>query len=241
MTQILALTAAAFYGVADFAGGLATRSTSAWRVTAWSQLVGVPLLIMGVAIAGTSVATAPDIALGALAGLFGLVGIVLMYSALATGEMSIVAPIIGTLAASIPVAWDVATGTVIEPIQYLGFAIAVGAVLLLAIQPGLGQAHLAPILKAIGAAILFGSFFIAMSYTDQASGLWPLVAARSVSLPIAFVVALGVGAAGLPDRSILGLVVFVGAADMGANLAIVTAVQRGPLGVSAVAALILAL
>jgi uncharacterized membrane protein len=77
-------------------------------------------------------------------------------------------------------------------------------------------------------------FFIAMSYTSEASGLWPLAAARGVTVPVAFVVAFGLGVAAIPEGRILRLVALTGAADMVANLAIVTAVQRGPLGVSAV-------
>jgi len=234
MTQLLALTGALFYGIADFAGGLATRSTSAWRVTAWSQLIGVPLLLIALAIAGVSEVSTSDIALGGVAGALGLTGLVLMYSALATGEMSIVAPIIGALAASIPVAWDVATGASIGAIQWVGIAMSVIAVLLLAGRQATGRAHLGPTIKAVGAAISFAMFFIAMSYTSEASGLWPLAAARGVTVPVAFVIAFGLGVAAIPEGRILRLVALTGAADMVANLAIVTAVQRGPLGVSAV-------
>jgi len=234
MTQLLALTGAFFYGIADFAGGLATRSTSAWRVTAWSQLIGVPLLLTAVAIAGQTHVATSDIALGSMAGALGLAGLVLMYSALATGEMSIVAPIIGALAASIPVLWDVATGGSIGSIQWIGIAMSVTAVLLLAGRREAGGAHLMPTIKAVGAAISFAMFYIAMSYTNEASGLWPLVAARSVTVPLACVVAFGIGAAAIPNGTILRLVALTGAADMAANVAIVTAVQRGPLGVNAV-------
>ena len=234
MTQLLALTGAAFYGLADFAGGLATRSTSAWRVTAWSQLIGVPLLIIAVALAGASSASTADIAFGTAAGALGLIGIVLMYTALAAGEMSIVAPIIGAVAASVPVAWDVATGGSIGRIQWVGIVASVIAVLLLAAKPSSGKAHLGPTLKAVGAGLSFALFYIAMSYTSEASGLWPLVAARSVTVPVAFAIAFGLGVARTPERTIMPLVVFTGAADMAANLAIVTAVQRGPLGVNAV-------
>lgn len=234
MTQLLALVGAAFYGVADFTGGLATRSISPWRVTAWSQLIGVPLLLIALALSTASEVSTSDVALGAVAGAFGLAGLVLMYSALATGEMSIVAPIIGALAASIPVAWDVATGGSIGTVQWFGIALSVTAVLLLAGRRATTSAHLGPTVKAIGAAISFAAFFIAMSYTSEASGLWPLVAARSVTVPLAFLVALGVGAAAIPKGRVLRLVVFTGAADMAANLAIVTAIQRGPLGVNAV-------
>ena len=52
MSQILALSSAVLYGIADFAGGVATRSVDVWRVTAWSQLLGVPLLAVGIVIVG---------------------------------------------------------------------------------------------------------------------------------------------------------------------------------------------
>lgn len=234
MTQLLSLTAAVFYGIADFSGGLATRSTSAWRVSAWSQLIGVPLLLVGVAVVEASDVATSDIAFGAAAGAVGLVGLVLMYSALATGKMSIVAPIIGALAAMIPVGWDVATGGSIQPIQWLGITMSIVAVLLLASQPSGGTTHMVPTLKAIGAGVSFALFFIAMSYTSEASGLWPLVTARSVTVPVAFIFAFGLGVAAPPRAKILRLVALTGFADMAANLAIVAAVQRGPLGVSAV-------
>lgn len=234
MVQILALSSALLWGAADFAGGLATRTHSAWRVTAWSQLFGAPVLIVGVALVAATEVTGGDLALGAAAGLFGLVGIVLMYSALATGAMSVVAPIIGTLAAAIPVAWDLATGAVIAPAHWVGIIIAVSAVVLLASQPGETAAGALPIAKAVGAAVAFAAFFIAMSYTSESAGLWPLVAARAASIPIAFAVAISLSSAALPSRSVLPLVVFTGFADMGANLALLLAVQRGPLGIVAV-------
>jgi drug/metabolite transporter (DMT)-like permease len=234
VTQLLAITAAALYGVADFAGGLASRSNSVWRVTAWSQLMGIPLLVVGVVVVQASEVTARDLTLGAFAGALGLVGLVLMYSALATGTMSIVAPVIGALAAAIAVGWDVATGGTIEPIHWIGIAMSIGAVALLASQPGGGTIDLAPMLKAIGAAVTFAAFFIAMSHTSEASALWPLVAARSVTVPVAFLFALATRVAALPKRPVLWLIVFTGVADMGANLAIMIAVQRGPLGINAV-------
>ncbi len=234
MTQLLALTAAAFFGVADFAGGLATRASSAWKVTAWSQLISVPLLALGILLVEATAVTTADIALGAIGGAVGLIGLVLMYSAFATGTMSVVAPIIGALAAAIPVGWDVATGGTITRLHWLGIVISIGAVILLALQPHKGDTESEPLLKAIGAAIAFAAFFIAMSYTNEASGLWPLVAARSVTLPVAFAAASLLGVAKPPKRSILPLVAFAGLADMTANLAIVIAVQRGPLGVNAV-------
>lgn len=234
MTQLLALTAAALYGVADFAGGLASRSLSVWQVTAWSQLVGVPLLVIGLVVVQATEVTTSDIALGAAAGAIGLVGLVLMYSALSTGSMSIVAPTIGSIAAAVAVAWDIATGGTIESIHWVGILMSIAAVILLAFQRDGKPIDRIPMVKAVGAGVSFAGFFIAMSHTHEASALWPLVAARSVTIPLAFLFALRAGVAALPRRPVLWLVIFTGIADMGANLAIIIAVQRGPLGVTAV-------
>ena len=234
MTQVFALAAAALYGVADFSGGLASRTLSVWRVSAWSQVVGVPLLVVGLLVVRATEVTIVDVALGAAAGGVGLVGLVLLYSALATGTMSIVAPTVGALAASISVAWDVATGGSIVAIHWVGIAMSIGAVFLLAFDRGGAPVERVPLLKAIGAGVSFAVFFIAMSHTNEASALWPVVAARSVSIPLAFLFALKASEAAPPRKPLLWLVVFTGMADMGANLAIMIAVQRGPLGVNAV-------
>ncbi|MCL1601583.1 MAG: DMT family transporter [Actinomycetia bacterium] len=234
MTQVLALTAAALYGVADFAGGLATRSLSAWRVTIWSQVFGLPLLGVAIIIIGFSEVTTTDIALGALAGGFGLVGLVLLYSALAAGSMSIVAPIVGVLAASIPVAWDLADGGVISAIQWIGIALAIVAVLLLVSHRSASSMTVLILAQALGAAISFSVFVIAMSQTSESSGLWPLLPARIISIPIGFAVLAITSTAVLPARPLLRLVAFVGIIDIAASSAIVLAVQRGPLGINAV-------
>jgi drug/metabolite transporter (DMT)-like permease len=234
VTQLFALAGAALYGVADFAGGLASRTLSVWRVSAWSQLVGVPLLVIGLLVVRATEVTTLDLVLGAAAGGIGLIGLVLLYSALATGTMSIVAPMVGALAASVAVGWDVATGGTITTIHWVGIVMSIGAVFLLAVERGGSPVERAPMLKAMGAGVSFAVFFIAMSHTNEASALWPLVAARSVSIPLAFLFALKAREAALPAKPLLRLVVFTGMADMGANLAILIAVQRGPLGVNAV-------
>jgi drug/metabolite transporter (DMT)-like permease len=234
MTQILALSAAALYGVADFAGGLASRSISAWRVTVWSQVFGLPLLVVSVVIIGSSNVTATDLILGAAAGSFGLVGLILLYSALAAGSMSIVAPIIGVLAAAIPVAWDVALGGKISSIQWLGIALAISAVVLLASHRSETTLTGRIVAQSVGAAVAFAAFVIAMSHTNDASGLWPLASARAVSIVLGFIVLGTTSTLALPDRRLLRLIAFIGITEAIAGIAIVLAVQRGPLGINAV-------
>lgn len=234
MPQILALVSAMFFGVADFLGGVATRRLAAWTVATWTQILGLPVLLLGLVAVESPDVSGTDLAWGAAAGALGLVGLALLYATLAAGVMSVVAPIIGAGAAFVPVVFAVATGESISPIQWAGIVLALVAVSLLAREPGGGRLDRRLLLQAIATAVAFGTFFIMMGQTSQDSGVWPLAAARMVSIPIgvAFVV-LGTARPRIPKGSWL-LVGASGIVDMAANVAILLAVQRGPIGVNAV-------
>lgn len=234
MTQLFAIASAALFGVADFTGGLATRRLNPWLVATWSQVLGVPILLLGLAVVEASDVSVSDLAWGAVGGLFGIVGLALMYSALAAGVMSVIAPVIAAGAAGIPVLWAVATGETIGPLQWVGIAAAAVAVIVLSAQKGQGRITGRLLAQAIVAATGFAIFFIALGQTDEASGLWPLVAARAVTIPIAFAMMVLLSKQQHTPRGSWGLVVTTGMFDMAANVAIVLAVQRGPLGVNAV-------
>ncbi|MEZ5175220.1 MAG: DMT family transporter [Acidimicrobiia bacterium] len=234
MTQLLAIASAAMFGVADFAGGLATRRLSAWTVTAWSQLAGTPILVLGLAVVAAPNPTRGDLVWGATGGIFGLIGLAIMYATLAAGTMSIVAPIIGAGAAMLPVAWAVATGESIVGVQWIGIIAAGCAVAILASEPGAGRLDRRLFLQALAAAFGFAVFFIALGQTHEDSGLWPLAAARAVTIPVAFGVLIVTRRHRLVPHGTWRLIVVTGAFDMAANVAIVLAVQRGPLGINAV-------
>ena len=102
MSQILAVISSALYGAADFAGGVATKTVSSWRVVAWSQIFGVALLIVTLPLIGYESVPAADLGWGALAGVAGVVGVYALYRALAEGTMSIVSPATASLTALLP-------------------------------------------------------------------------------------------------------------------------------------------
>lgn len=234
MTQLLALLSAALFGVADFAGGLATKRISAWTVAGWSQLLGTPILILGLIVIPSSEVTTADLAWGAIGGVFGIIGVAVMYMALAAGTMSVIAPIIGVGAAMIPVVWAVATGETIDALQWAGICIAGVAVILIALQSGAEKLSAKLALQAFGAALAFAIFFIALGQTNDASGLWPLAAARLFTLPLAFAIIVARRLPVAPGRALLPLLATVAVFDMTANIAIVLALQRGPIGINAV-------
>jgi drug/metabolite transporter (DMT)-like permease len=234
MNQALAAAAAIFYGFADFAGGFATKRLSVWKVMAWAQLLGLGLLAVGLVVVPATEVTGRDLFFGAVAGLVGLVGLVVLYLSLAQGTMAIVAPISGAVAAAVPVVVDVVFGVGLSNRQWVGVGLALAAVALVGMEPGAGGTDRRWLAGAIFSGISFGVFYVALGQTEAASGLWPLVAARGTSIPIAFAIAVGLGVAAAPGRRFLGLIVLIGNLDMAANIFSALALQRGPAGVTAV-------
>lgn len=234
MSQLLALVSAVLFGVADFTGGFVTRRLPVWKVIFWSQLLGLPLLVVGLLVVPAEEVTALDLGLGAIGGVAGLIGLAILYSTLAAGTMSVVAPISGAVAAAIPVVFDLSRGEELSPLQIFGIVLALAAVLLVGLDHSARHLDAQLLLQAAAAGAAFAVFFIALGFTDEASGLWPLVAARAATVPIAFAVALALGVAARPRDDDLKLVGIAGTLDMGANIAIALALQRGPIGISSV-------
>ncbi len=230
--SLLALGSAVAYGLADFAGGFVTRTRSAWAVVGWSQAVGVVVLAGGLIMVPATSVGLQDLAFGALAGSAGVIGLNLLYRALATGVMSVVAPVSAATGAVFSVGVGLARGETLGGSQVLGIGLALGAVVAVTWQPSEVSVDRRPVWMAMAAGVFFGTFFAAMSFTSEAAGLWPLVPARTVSI------ALSLGLAGSdrwpPVKDYVRWILVSGVLDMLANVFVVLAAQRGPLSVVAV-------
>jgi drug/metabolite transporter (DMT)-like permease len=232
VTSVLALTASVLFGLGDFGGGLAARRLPPLKVVAWSQVFGLPVLVIGLLVVPAPSVGWADLAWGAAAGATGLVGLVLLYSALAEGTMSVVAPITGAVAAGVPVIVDIVGGTRLTGTQTLGVVTALASIVLLS---GMGRGSLTPALavRAATAGVGLAGFAVAIAQTPVASGVWPLVGARGVSITLALALAAGM-AGGVVGSGSIRLLALVGVLDQGANVAMALAIQRGPLGIVAV-------
>jgi drug/metabolite transporter (DMT)-like permease len=73
-----------------------------------------------------------------------------------------------------------------------------------------------------------------MGQTSQESGLWPLAAGRLVTIPVAFGIAAITATAAIPRSTELPKVAFVGVADVGANIAVLLAIQTGSIAITSV-------
>jgi drug/metabolite transporter (DMT)-like permease len=199
-----------------------------------SQGVGlIGMLVVAVAVGGNP--SGLDLGYGALAGLAGAAGVAMLYGGLASGAMSLVAPITGVVAVVVPIAVGVGSGERPAALQFAGIGAAVAAVALLsggasrAARLGRGT-----LLLAIGAGIGFGLFYVAIAKTSMGANLWPLVTARGAS--VAALLAISGGARRVPGFGAANPLVIVGAGvlDVTANALYLLAVHGGLLSIVAV-------
>lgn len=236
--MLLALASALVYGAADFCGGLAARRAAALAVVALSQLAGLVALLLLLPVLGGD-PTAVDLWWGAAAGITGAVGLAVFYRALADGVMSVVAPVTAVCAAAVPVLLGLALGERLGAAAVGGIVLALVAVALVAAEGGLPtaaalrQARLGP---ALVAGTAFGLFFVLLDQPGPASGLWPLVGARTASIALVLVIARVARSPLALPRAVLPLTVLTGVLDMAANALFLLAAREGLLAVAGVLA-----
>jgi drug/metabolite transporter (DMT)-like permease len=230
MSVPVALPAALAYGVADFAGGLATRRAPVLTVTLVAQLAGLVALVPALwLLPGRP--TGAALGIGAVAGVAGTAGLLLYLRGLAVGPMGVVAPLSAVVGAGLPLAVGLFGGERLGPVTALAIAAALAAILL-ATGGTRGDAVASTGLAlGLAAGAGFGLYFVALDATPADSGLWPLLAGRITStVLLALVVAvrrpIRVGAP--------GLMILSGVLDTLANVLFLLAVRLGDLGVSAV-------
>jgi uncharacterized membrane protein len=228
---VLGLGSSMGWGVADFLGGVASRRASALGVVAVSQLAGLTVLAVILALRGDGPPPAAELGLGAAAGAVGAVGLAAFYRALAVGSMSLVAPI-AALGAVIPVAIGLAGGDRLGPATAVGLPLAIGGAALMgrargpASRRGLGL--------AVVAAVGFGLFFALLAPAAEHDVVWAATMARVASVPTV-VAAAAVSGAGLAlPRRVVPVVLLAGLLDAGANVSFAAASQRGLVSVVAV-------
>ena len=239
MFAALALLSALCYGAADFIGGLTARRASTLAVVVISQFAGLLLLLVILPLLPQATPSRGDLLWGALAGAAGGGGVALLYRALAIGVMAVVAPTTAVCAVVIPVLVSVALGERPAVGTFVGIALAIIAIVLVSQSsdsgPGAREGAEARQTKAFTLAVLsgvvIGFFFVALARTSNQAGLWPLVAARTVSVGLFAVMAFFASRSLRIPAAILGIVVAGGALDMLANLLYLLASRAGPLSV----------
>jgi drug/metabolite transporter (DMT)-like permease len=170
---------------------------------------------------------------GALAGLFGYIGLACLYEGLSTGRMGVVSPI-SSLSTVIPLAYALITGDVLSAITLVGVVIALIGVFC-ASGPELSQGlPLKPLFLALGAAAGFGLALTFIAIGSQSSALLTMVSMRATTFFVTISLAIKFKTMGNFNKKDMPLLFFIGAADFIANLLLGIATTKGLVSVAMV-------
>ncbi len=234
---LLGLTAALSWGAGDFSGGLASRKTGAYRAVLYGEAVGLILLLL---FSLTGPQPFPDSIswiYAIIAGALGTAGILLLYTAMVEGKMSIAAPVSALLSAVVPVMVGIFTQGTPGMLTFIGFGFALSAVWLVSqSEEGIKDifSHLADLRLPLLAGLGFGSYFTFMNLASREVIFWPIVAARSSGLVVIALYILFRRGEWSPTRAAWPFLILNGTLDVGGNLFYVLAGQAGRLDISAV-------
>src|SRR6187551_2559445 len=135
MTAVLAIASALLVGGADFIGGFLSRSSSPVRVAALAQAIGLALAIPAALAVDAERVTGADAAWSAGSGVAVGLGLVLFYTAMTRGMISLVAPVAAVTGAVVPVVYALASGERPGTTAVVGIALAVAAIGLVSLAP----------------------------------------------------------------------------------------------------------
>jgi len=237
MASLLALLSSAMWGTADFFAGRLSKKHHPFAVLGFSQvfglLVGIFIVVVSGSWQGKVLGLDGFLIPGALAGLFGYIGLACLYEGLSTGRMGVVSPI-SSLSTVIPLAYALITGDVLSTITLLGVVIALVGVFC-ASGPELSQGlPIKPLLLALGAAAGFGLALTFIAIGSQSSALLTMVSMRGATFFVTISLAIRFKTTGNFDKKAIPLLFFIGAADFIANLLLGIACTKGLVSVAMV-------
>lgn len=241
---VLGLLASLSIGTSTFAGGLISRRIPPLVVVVLSQASGLTALLIGLPLVVREPATAGAVGWGAAAGVFGGLGLLLVYRGLVRGRMSIVAPTSAVVGAVIPVVAGVLIGERPAPVALAGLGVALLAIALISAVPESKRAaarnvdlahHRSGLPEALASGVSFGAFFLAFNAAgDAGGGAWPLLAARVASVALFGAVVVRGGFRRLRVGRALPRMVMIGLLDTAAVLMVLIASRLGVIPTVAV-------
>ncbi|OAD23528.1 membrane protein containing DUF6, transmembrane [Candidatus Thiomargarita nelsonii] len=234
LTTFFALGATIAWGSGDFSGGLAVKRHNVYSVLLAAQLISfIPLLLLVLSFEFIVPQTA-DLLLGGLGGVCSMIGLLNLYTGLARGRMSIVAPLAAITASVIPVLIGILSDGPPTTVQSIGFIIALVAVWFLSSDGQRLEATAIELRFAIISGVGFAAFYVAIDRVSGDTALWPVLAARVASLIALSLYTISRRKWHTPTRSLLPLIALVGLLDTAGNYFFTMATQVGRLDVATI-------
>ncbi len=228
----LGLAAALTWGAGDFSGGFASKRTNALSVVIVAHGFSMFLLVAAAFLWRAPLPPLSAWLWGGLAGLGGAIGLVLLYSALANGRMSVAAPVSALVAAGIPVMFAALTDGLPSLWVIAGFGLALAAIWL--VSGGSRDFDLAELRLPLFAGLAFGFFFTTLHLASEESVIYPLIAVRIVSISSLLLFSLVTRQPIAPSRKSVVPILLSGLLDTLGNGFYALAAQLGRVDVAAV-------
>lgn len=239
-TELLAvffgLGSAFTWGAGDFSGGFASKRGNVLSVIVISQLVGLGFLLLLSLIIPENTPSFHSLAWGAAGGVFGATGLVALYTALASGRMSIVAPLSAVMTALVPIGFSFFLEGLPRSIQLVGMAIALASVWILSARKNGSALVKKELVLSLAAGVGFGLFFVCIDQASETAIIRPLIAARVASVSLFGCIVLKRGSISNVQKIQIPYIVLAGVLDASGNALFAMAASLGRLDISSVLA-----
>jgi len=259
---LFALAAAASWGGGDFSGGMGVKAAGgstagALRVVLVAHTSSLAVLLGILMVERASLPRGAPLVWGVIAGVTAGISLTAFYIALARGAMGGSAALSGLLAAAIPAAVSSVLEGVPGLLRLAGFALALGAIWLIAAGPSPESEHAidgsepsessrATLVLALIGGVGFGIYFVALRLANPLGELEPMALARAASLVTCALLLVVVtvrskrAAVTEPATKLTRMAVVwalgVALLDTGGNLLYIAATRTGRLDIAAVLA-----
>lgn len=239
-TELLAvfygLGSAFTWGAGDFSGGFASKRGNVLSVIVISQLVGLGFLLLLSLIIPENTPSFHSLAWGAAGGVFGATGLVALYTALASGRMSIVAPLSAVMTALVPIGFSFFLEGLPRSIQLVGMVIALASVWILSARKNGSALVKKELVLSLAAGVGFGLFFVCIDQASETAIIRPLIAARVASVSLFGCIVLKRGSISNVQKIQIPYIVLAGVLDASGNALFAMAASLGRLDISSVLA-----
>ena len=235
LSILLALGASAAYGAADYSGGIISKRTSSVGVVILGHVFSLLILVPLAVLLGEPLPTLPDLLFGMLAGLSGGFGLIILYRALAEGQMSIASPVSALVAAALPVLVGLWIDGLPGLLMLTGFGLALLAIWLMAASSSISLNHAWKQLRLpLLSGIFFGLFFVGLNLASGNGIIWPVAATRIGSIPGLLVYTSLVHLKWKPERKHWLAILFISLLDLVGNILFIASSQLSRLDLAAV-------
>ncbi len=235
-TELLAISyglgCAFTWGAGDFSGGFASKRGNILSVIVYSQVIGLCFLILLSLIFREATPSIANLAWGAVGGILGALGLVALYTALAKGRMSIVAPLSAVMTALVPISISFYIEGLPRSTQLIGMGISILAVWILSFERNGSAIVKSELLLSLLAGVGFGLFFVCIDQASETAVIRPLIAARIASVSMFGFFILGTKSGGKPEKSQMIFIILAGVFDTGGNALFAMAASVGRLDIS---------